>query len=114
MISLSRAIRQSRHPDPLLAACQALKCDFRMASNESAAVMRLHALHTAWPHIGETIRSWPALARTAETLEPPLIERGSLYKRKANASLYHLITALHDIYQWPNAKIANLLEAARL
>ncbi len=118
MISLSRAIRQSRLPDPLEAACAALQGNFRMASPESACDMRLHALYTAWPQIGESIRSWPALARTAEGLTPPLVEKwagsGGFTKRKANASLYRLITALHDVHQWPNAKIADLLEASRL
>lgn len=116
MIALSRAIRQGNDPDPLRAACATLKCDFSMASLESAKVMELHALHSAWPQIGQTIRSWPALALQAEKLQIVRTKDRSQpsYRREAHCSLYKLITTLHDRFEWSNTDVADLLESARL
>lgn len=116
MIALSRAIRQGNHPDPLQAAVAFLGHDFTAASRESACAMAIRSLHTAWPHLGETVRRWPTLAAVAEKLKviEPVQKFTDRYRRSIHSSLYRLITALHDRFKWSNDEIAIALAAARL
>jgi hypothetical protein len=118
VISLSRAIRQGAGDDPLVAALAALHRDFSPASPESACAMTLHALHSVWPHLGATVRTWPRLAEAVERMVPAPInavrQPPNSYRLDVHCSLYKFITHAHDRCQWPNVKIADLLETSRL
>lgn len=116
MIALSRAIRQGTSADPLVAAVAFLGHDFSAASKESACAMAIRSLHTAWPHLGETVRRWPTIAAVAEKLQiiEPVHKFQLEYRRAAHGSLYRFITALHDRLQWSNDEISMTLAAARL
>ena len=115
MIPLSRAIRQHAG-DPLTAALRSLNQTFPQASRESACAAALHALHTAWPRLGETVRNFPVLAQQAEDFRmiEPYRRAPNDYRREVHCSLYRFITQLHDRHNRTNAEIADLLEGARL
>ena len=110
MIPLSAAIRHGVALDPLEAALSTIRTG--PLSPEQA----LRALHQVWPHIGASVRLWPALAEELERRGMiPLIRPFQLkYRPEVHVSLWKVITGSHDRWNLTNEEIASLLESARL
>ena len=69
----------------------------RSASHESACADIQRSLYRAFPHLGQTVRSWPRLAEELERerLIPRIRSYQTEYRREIHVSLWKVITDLH-------------------
>lgn len=109
MIPISQAIAGNTHRDPLLSAL-----DYIHALTASPE-QNLKALHRAWPHLGESVRSWPALAAQLEADAglPTVSKYQHTYRREIHRSMWKGITDLAE-HGWSNVEIAVILKTSGL
>ena len=109
MIPLSQAIRNRSELHPLDAALVAVQ------AKPEWSIRALHNLHTAWPHLGESVRRWPTIAAELEdaAVLPKVRKYSDTYRREIHVSLWQAICLLHK-RQRTNAEIADFLKARGL
>ncbi len=110
MIPISQAIRNGMHQDPLSAALLYIRGDIPHPG------IALRALYHAWPHLGQTVRSWPGLAAELErcALLPEVRKYQLTYRREIHMSQWNAITDLHDKQCGSCEQIAVILQGAGL
>lgn len=111
MIKLSQAIRTGASPDPLDAAMDALNLGRGDMLHEPYCRLRIRELHHAFPHIGASVRQWPALATRLERIDllPRIRTFQATYRQEIHRSIWQAIVDLCG-RNTPNYAIADLLE----
>lgn len=109
MIPLSQAIKNHSELHPLDAAKAAVQ------AAPSWTTRALHNLHTAWPHLGQSVRAWPPLAAEleAEGIILPIRKWSQVYRPEVHVSLWRALDLMHKD-DWPADRIADLLKARGL
>lgn len=82
----------------------------KSVSDEALCSTMLRSLHRAFPHLGQTVRSWPRLAGELEQrgLLPRARPYQVEYRREIHKSLWQLIADLH-VMAWSKTEIADFL-----
>ena len=109
MIPLSQAIRRHPGKHPLDAALLSVQ------ASAEWSIRALHNLHTAWPHLGESVRRWPTLAVELEAagLLPAVRKWSDTYRREIHVSLWQALSLLDGAGR-TNVEIADILKARGL
>lgn len=107
---LSEAIRTGASPDPLDAAVLAIGQPPGAPEDDGYCRRRIRALHYTFPHIGASVRQWPALAMKLESLRmlPRIQPFQPRYRQEIHKSLWQVCVDLHDL-GYSNDRIADLL-----
>ena len=116
MMPLSAAITRGTGADPLDRALSAFT-DWPNDTTEHSTRCseRLKALHRAFPHIGASVRTFPALARAleAERLIPRMRLNQTVYRQAIHVSLWKVISDMSKA-GWEHERIAATLAKAGL
>mgnify|MGYP001582266598 FL=1 len=110
MIPLSQAIRRHPNRHPLDAALLSVQ------TSAEWSIRALHNLHTAWPHLGESVRRWPTLAAELEDADiiPPVRKWSNKSREEIHVALWQVLCLLHDKADCTNVEIADILKARGL